>query len=124
MSTFTPIQHLHVPTAELTAWPLPDDLVLEGSPQACGAVLSKAEDLRKVSGIWACTPGRFRWNWTYDETVFMLSGHATVELRGGRRVELAPGDIAFFGNGEESVWTIHEPLRKAFHADAPQPLPF
>lgn len=120
----TPIDHVNVPSAELADWPLPDQLVLEGRPQASGAVLNKSDDQRKVRGIWACTPGKFRWNWNYDETVFMLSGRATVELRGGRRVELAPGDLAFFGKGEESVWTIHEPLRKAFHADAPQPLPF
>ena len=59
-----------------------------------------------------------------DETVFTLSGRATVALSGGRTVELEPGDMAFFSSGEESVWTIHETLRKSFHADSAQPLPF
>ena len=123
MNTVT-IDKLHVPGATLQAWPLPAELVMEGDPQASGAVLSKSDDARKVRGIWSCTPGKFRWNWTYDETVFMLSGRATVALSGGRVVELEPGDMAFFSSGEESVWTIHETLRKSFHADSAQPMPF
>lgn len=124
MQASPPIDQVAVASATLSPWPLPAELVIEGEPQASGAVLSKSDDVRKVRGVWACTPGKFRWNWTYEETVFMLSGRATVELSGGRRVELKPGDLAFFPNGEESVWTIHEPLRKAFHADAPEPMPF
>jgi uncharacterized protein len=120
----TTIDKLHVADASLKAWPLPAELVIEGDPTASGAVLSKSDDARKVRGIWSCTPGRFRWNWTYDETVFMLSGRATVALSGGRVVELQPGDMAFFPTGEESVWTIHETLRKSFHADSAQPMPF
>ena len=118
------IATLHVPDAPLQAWPLAPELVLEGDPQASGTVLSKSRDSRKVRGIWSCTPGRFRWNWTYDETVFMLSGRATVALSGGRVVELRAGDMAFFSSGEQSVWTIHETLRKSFHADSEQPMPF
>jgi uncharacterized cupin superfamily protein len=118
------IAHLHVPSAALASWPLPGELIVEGSPQASGAVLSKSADSKKVRGIWSCTPGTFRWNWNYDETVFMLAGRATVELADGRVVELKAGDMAFFEIGEESVWTIHETLRKGFHADAPEPLPF
>jgi uncharacterized cupin superfamily protein len=42
----------------------------------------------------------------------------------GQEVSLEPGDMAFFGRGQSSVWTIHENFRKAFHADSPEPLPF
>ena len=38
-------------------------------------------------------------------------------------VELAPGVMAFFGRGRPT-WTVHETLRKGFHADSPDPLPF
>lgn len=120
----SPVPQLHVPLATLQSWPLPASLVLSGQPQASGLVLSKSADARQVSGVWSSTPGRFRWNWDYDETVFVLSGRATVELEDGRRVELVPGDMAFFARGDRSVWTIHETLRKGFHADSPEPLPF
>ena len=102
----------------------PAELIIDGKPEAAGTVLCKSQDNRKVRGIWGCTPGTFRWNWNYDETVFMLSGRATVALEDGRMVELAPGDMAFFETGDRSVWTIHETLLKGFHADAAEPLPF
>jgi uncharacterized protein len=108
-------EKLHVPDAELESWPLADELLLDGAPQASGRILSASEDGRMVRGIWACTPGRFRWDWSSDETVTVLSGRATVRLSDGRAVELAPGDMAFFEAGLSSTWTIHEAFRKSFH---------
>ncbi len=110
--------------AKLNAWPLAQELILTGAPLASGAILSKSEDGRKVRGIWDCSPGSFRWDWTYDETIVVVSGRVTVALDSGRKVSLVPGDMAYFERGQGSVWTIHEHFRKGFHADAPEPLPF
>jgi len=109
---------------ELISWPLPAEWVEQGSPQASGAVLSKSADSRIVRGVWACTPGRFRWTFTYDETVVVVQGSATVVMDNGAEVSLTPGVMAFFERGQGSTWTIHENFRKAFHADSPEPLPF
>jgi uncharacterized cupin superfamily protein len=110
--------------AELVSWPLPAEWVEQGSPQASGAVLSKSDDSRIVRGVWACTPGRFRWMYSYDETIVVVQGRATVLMDSGVEVSLSPGVMAFFARGQGSTWTIHENLRKAFHADSPDPLPF
>jgi uncharacterized cupin superfamily protein len=114
---------IHVGTAQLQSWPLPAELVLAGQHDASGCVLSKSPDVRVVRGIWDCTPGKFRWDWNYDETIVVVSGRATVEI-GDKTVELRAGDLAFFERGQQSVWTIHEPFRKGFHADSPEPMPF
>jgi uncharacterized cupin superfamily protein len=106
---------LHVPDAPLQAWPLPEDRVLSGRPEASGELLAQSADGSVVRGIWACTPGAFRWDWTVDEMVTVVSGRATVALSDGRVIELAPGDIAFFETGLSAVWTIHTPFRKSFH---------
>jgi uncharacterized cupin superfamily protein len=76
---------------ELISWPLPAEWVEQGSPQASGAVLSKSADSRIVRGVWACTPGRFRWTFTYDETVVVVQGSATVVMDNGAEVSLIPG---------------------------------
>jgi uncharacterized protein len=110
--------------AKLDSWPLPAELLLSGAPNASGAVLSKSADGCVVCGIWDCSPGSFRWDWNYDETLVVVAGRVTVALDGGRKVELAPGDLAFFERGQSSVWTIHEHFRKGFHALASEPLPF
>jgi uncharacterized cupin superfamily protein len=118
------VPQVHIADAQLQSWPLPAEWVEEGSPEASGMVLSKSPDSRIVRGVWECTPGRFRWNFTYDETVVVIKGQATVELESGEKVSLSPGVMAFFGRGQWSTWTIHEQFRKAFHADSPEPLPF
>ncbi len=123
MTTANPPK-IHVPAAHIESWPLPAELILDGTPKAGGCVLSRSDDVRQVRGIWDCTPGTFRWDWNYDETVMVVSGRATVAVDGGGRVDLGPGDMAFFSSGTRSVWTIHEPFRKGFHASAQQPLPF
>ena len=109
---------------ELSPWPLPAEWVQQGDPQASGAVLSKSSDSRIIRGVWACTPGRFRWMFTYDETVIVVEGTATVVMDNGSQVSLHPGDMAFFERGQGATWTVHENFRKAFHADSPDPLPF
>jgi uncharacterized cupin superfamily protein len=124
MKTLPHIATLDVPNAQLASWPLPADAITQGEPRAAGVVLHKSDDVRIVNGIWACSPGQFRWNWSYDETVVVVEGRATVTTGDGRRVELEPGSMAFFERGTESLWTIHEPFRKGFHALSPEPLPF
>ncbi len=125
MSTYTtPHAEAAVETAELTSWPLPEDWVISGSPAASGTVISRSDDSRIVRGVWECTPGSFSWDFSYDETLVVVSGRATVQLDTGDSVELAPGVLAFFGRGHKATWTVHETLRKGFHADSPDPLPF
>lgn len=60
-----------------------------------------------------------------DETMVVVSGRLTISVDDGRVVELSPGTMAFFPEGTETVWTVHETMRKAFHAvsDHPQELP-
>jgi len=115
ISALPAAEHLHVPAAALQSWPLAEELLVSGRPEASGCLLSASPDGRITRGIWACTPGAFRWDWTCDETVAVISGRATVQTGDGRRIELGPGDMAFFQTGLTSVWTIHEPFRKAFH---------
>lgn len=115
---------LHVADAKLDSWPLPQELVLTGSPTASGKVLSKSADGCVVRGIWDCTTGSFRWNWDYDETIVVVAGRVSVALDNGNKIDLNPGDMAFFERGQGSVWTVHEHFRKGFHADSPVPLPF
>lgn len=118
------IPNTRIADTELSSWPLPAEWVQQGSPAASGTVLSKSADSRVIRGVWACTPGRFRWEFTYDETVVVVQGRATVVMDSGAQVSLTPGVMAFFERGQGSTWTIHENFRKAFHADSPEPLPF
>jgi uncharacterized cupin superfamily protein len=112
-----------IAAAELDPWPIDASQVTAGDPQASGTLLWKSADARLAVGIWACTPGSFRWTHA-DETAVVVQGRATVERDDGEPIELAPGVVAFFPEGLVTRWTVHEPLRKAFHLHATDPLPF
>ena len=116
-------RRISVDRADLEPWPLEPDSILSGQPRASGFMLSRSADRRTVRGVWACTPGEFRWVWTYDETLVVVEGEAIVELDDGV-VQLRPGDMAFFERGQSSIWRILSPLRKGFHAASADPLPF
>ena len=125
MSTYAqPHAETTISSTELDSWPLPAEWVISGDPTPGGAVISRSDDSRIIRGVWQCTPGTFKWVFSYDETLVVVAGRATVELDTGDTVELEPGVLAFFGRGHEATWTVHETLRKAFHADSPDPLPF
>jgi len=55
-------------------------------------------------GCLACTPGRVRWTFTYDETVVVVQGTATVGMDSGSQVSLQPGDMLFFERGQGSIF--------------------
>lgn len=112
-------EKLNVAKTQLESWPLARETITSGNPAASGLVFSKSADGTCVRGIWACTPGSFRWTWTDEEMVTIVAGRATVAMDDGRRVELTPGDMAFFEAGQSSEWTIHEPFRKSFHTRTP-----
>ena len=51
---------------ELDRWPIPDDQVVSGSPQASGRFLWQSDDKRLSNGLWRCTEGSFTWDYTWD----------------------------------------------------------
>src|SRR6266446_6218460 len=88
-ATFTEAaSQVHIPDAELVSEPLPAEWILDGDPDASGAVLSRSPDSRIFRGVWRCTPGRFTWQFSYDETLVVLEGHATIELDNGEVVDI------------------------------------
>ncbi len=124
MAKHPPAASVHIATASLEPWPLPPGSIVSGSPATAGLVLSQSDDECVVRGLWECTPGSFRWEWTYDETLVVVSGRARVRIDGGPTIEIGPGDFAYFERGQSAIWETVELFRKAFHALSPTPLPF
>jgi uncharacterized cupin superfamily protein len=112
-----------VSEARLDPMPLAPDSVVEGNPQASGAILWMSDDHKHCNGIWECTPGTFDWTHT-DETATILQGRATVTPQDGEPIEIAGGDLVFFPEGTKSRWHVHETVRKSFHLHAAEGLPF
>lgn len=113
----TQVERANVRAAKLDPWPIPAEQVIEGDPQASGAILWKSEDGTLANGIWECTPGTF--NWLHpDETLCLVEGNVTVTPKGGEPFEITPGDVVFFPEGTKTQWRVNQTIRKAFHLHA------
>lgn len=104
---------LHIPDVELEPEPLDPSSIVSGDPQVTGKVLWESEDGRQLRGIWQITPGVVT-DTEADELFVVISGRATVEIADGPTLEVGPGDFAVLHEGDRTVWTVHETLRKAY----------
>lgn len=107
---------------KLESWPLEESMIVSGKPRAAGVVLRKSADGKAADGVWECTPGSFRWDYTWDETVYILKGRVTIKPEGGKPVQFKRGDIVHFPNGMHATWEVKQTVRKVFFLSSNQPL--
>ena len=117
------LRRLNAPSAQLDPWPLSEDQVTAGSPDAAGAVLWLSDDKRSGNGVWQVTPGSFTWDYTWDETMTILEGAATVSDDSGAEITLSAGDALFIPSGVTTTWTVTSKVRKVFHFRSDEPVP-
>jgi len=104
---------VHVPDADLEPDPLDPSQIIAGSPEVSGKVLWESEDGQQVRGIWQITPGTVS-DTEADELFVVVSGRATIAVEGGDTFDVGPGDACVLREGDRTVWTVHETLRKAY----------
>lgn len=107
---------LHVADAELAPDEIDPSSVVAGDPRASSKVLH--EEGRVERGIWQLTPGVVT-DTEADEIFTVLSGRATIEIKGGSTLRVGPGDVCVFAEGAETTWTVHETLRKVYQITHP-----
>jgi uncharacterized cupin superfamily protein len=86
---------------------------LEGLSRTSGKVLHK-EPQGGESGIWVCTPGRWRCEVEREEFCHFLAGRCTYVHDSGEVIEIVPGTIALFPAGWKGDCTVHETVRKVY----------
>ena len=67
-----------------------------------------------TSGVWECTPGRFRRALAEAEYSCFISGHGSFRVDGGEKVEFRAGDSIYFAANTQGEWDILETVRKAY----------
>lgn len=99
-------------TEELQPEPIPPDWILSGTPDARSKTLARSHDWASHIVVWECTPGSFRWHYSTDEVLIVLSGEAfLINEKGGER-RFGPGDLGFFPAGTSCTWRVSQPIRK------------
>jgi uncharacterized protein len=99
-------------TVALDPAPITPDWIVEGKPQARAKELARSEDGTSVVVAWSCTAGRFRWHYSVDETVHVISGEVWITNEDDVERRLGPGDMAFFPAGSTSLWRVPAEVRK------------
>jgi len=98
--------------AELAPSPISPDWILNGEPEARKKELAKSRDQTSYVMAWDCTPGRFNWHYTQDETVVVISGEVFITIDEGVERRLGAGDAAFFPAGSSATWRVTQHVRK------------
>ena len=107
---------------QLKPVPIAADWVIEGAPVARSRRLSTSPDTTSSTMVWTCTPGKFHWHYTVDETLYILEGEVFVTNEKDEVRRLGPGDLAFFPAGSQSVWHVTKDLRKIAFCRQSMPL--
>lgn len=108
--------HLHAASTwveSLADWGAQPD-ALEGSSHSSGRLLWKGEGGRPESGLWVCTPGRWRLSLPADELCHFVAGRATYRSDDGEVIEITPGTVVHFRQGWTGECRVSETLRNLY----------
>ncbi|MBT3712971.1 MAG: DUF861 domain-containing protein [Anaerolineae bacterium] len=87
---------------------------LEGSAPETSWLEVYSDDEGRESGIWECTPGKYRMERESDEFCYILQGHWKLISDDGEVSEVKAGDAIFLRNGWGGTSHIIETVRKVF----------
>lgn len=107
---------------KLDGWPIPVGSVVSGNPEASGKLLWQSDDKRTGNGIWACKVGIYNWDYTWDETIYIIEGEVTITDRHNKSIVCGAGDLFFIPIGTKTTWNITKPIRKVFHFRSDEPV--
>lgn len=66
------------------------------------------------TGVWECSPGKWRRQVAEAEFSTFLSGRCTFTPDGGQAIVLEAGDSVYFHPNMNGEWNIIETVRKAY----------
>ncbi|KAF1066782.1 MAG: hypothetical protein GAK45_01832 [Pseudomonas citronellolis] len=85
-----------------------------GTPVAEAATHAAEGQRGLLTGVWECTPGRFRRQVMEREFSHFISGHCFFIPDEGEAIELRPGDAVLFPANCHGTWDVRETVRKSF----------
>jgi len=91
--------------------PLDVTQIVSGNPQVSVHTIIDTDHV--AIGVWEHTAG-VSTDVEVDEVFVVLSGRATIEVTGGPTLDVGPGDVGVLEAGVETIWTVHDDLRKVY----------
>ena len=116
------IRKVPVANESLDDWLIPAELITAGSPVAKWKFLWQSEDKCIGNGTWTCEIGSYNWEYTWDETIYIIDGEVTITENNGNSNTYRAGDLIFVPAGTRTSWDIIQPIRKIFHIRSDDPV--
>ncbi len=98
---------------DLVDWGVQSD-ALEGVSHSSGRLLFKGPNNSPETGLWVCTPGRWRLSIPRDELCHFVSGRATYRSDAGEVIEVEPDTLVLFPAGWTGECTVHSTIRNLY----------
>ncbi|MHB9798993.1 cupin domain-containing protein [Pseudomonas sp. MT3] len=85
-----------------------------GEPVAAAATHAREAANGLLTGVWECSPGRWRRQVLASEFSHFIAGHCFFIPDDGEPIELRAGDAVLFPANCAGTWDIRETVRKSF----------
>ena len=85
-----------------------------GEPVAVASTTSVERDDGVETGIWECTPGRWRRQIVQQEFCHFIKGRCTFTPDGGEPLVIEAGDALMLPANSTGTWDIQETVRKTY----------
>jgi uncharacterized cupin superfamily protein len=88
--------------------------VIEGSPSCLNKRLYQNDEMKRFSGVWQCSPGKFAVDYKVWEFCHFIRGRSIITNESGKRYELTAGDSFLLEAGFRGEWEVIEPVEKHY----------
>lgn len=114
-TTTSSAPHIYEATSfsDLVDWGSQPDS-LEGQSHSSGRLVFKGPNNQPESGIWVCTPGRWRLSIPRDEFCHFVAGRAIYRSDDGEVIEVEAGTVVLFRAGWTGECTVIETMRNIY----------
>ena len=85
-----------------------------GEPVAVASTTSVERDDGVETGIWECTPGRWRRQIVQQEFCHFIKGRCTFTPDGGEPLVIEAGDALMLPANSTGTWDIQDTVRKTY----------
>ncbi|RWF38774.1 MAG: cupin domain-containing protein [Mesorhizobium sp.] len=113
MTSSAPHLHQASTRTDLVDWGVQPD-ALSGVSHSTGKLVHKGPNNQPESGIWVCTPGRWRLSIPRDELCHFVTGRATYRSDVGEVIEISRGSVVMFPAGWTGECTVRETMRNVY----------
>ncbi|PAQ06018.1 cupin domain-containing protein [Mesorhizobium temperatum] len=113
MTSSAPHLHQASTRTDLVDWGAQPD-ALEGASYSTGRLVHKGPNNQPESGIWVCTPGRWRLAIPRDELCHFVAGRATYRSDDGEVIDVSAATVVMFPAGWAGECTVHETIRNIY----------